>query len=81
MGDRPADLERAIASVRAQQGVDTDVVVVGNGAEITAPGADVVSVLEKNMGIPGGRNHGVSESRGELICFLDDDATLVGNDG
>ncbi|MDH3959282.1 MAG: glycosyltransferase family 2 protein, partial [Actinomycetota bacterium] len=31
MGQRPADLRRALDSVLAQQGVTTDIVVVGNG--------------------------------------------------
>jgi len=31
MGDRPAELAQALDSVLSQQGVDLDVVVVGNG--------------------------------------------------
>ena len=32
MGDRPDELDRAIASVLGQRDVDLEVVVVGNGA-------------------------------------------------
>jgi GT2 family glycosyltransferase len=80
MGDRAAELDRAIGSVRAQDGVDAEVIVVVNGADVAVPAADESIVLETNVGIPGGRNRGAAAARGELVCFLDDDAVLVGPD-
>ena len=35
MGDRPAEVSRAIDSVLAQRGPQVELVVVGNGAEVT----------------------------------------------
>jgi GT2 family glycosyltransferase len=76
-GRRPAELRRALDSVRAQQGVDTDVVVVGNGWQPTGLPAGVRGLgLPENVGIPAGRNAGVPHVAGELLFFLDDDATL-----
>jgi GT2 family glycosyltransferase len=36
--------------------------------------------LERDAGIPGGRNAGVPDSRGDLLLFLDDDASLDADD-
>ncbi len=78
---RPPELARAVDSVLAQRGVDADVVVVGNGAAPDGlPGAARVLALPENLGIPAGRNAGIGEVAGELLCFLDDDAYLAGAD-
>src|SRR4051794_8377230 len=76
-GRRPADLDRAVRSVLAQREVRTDVVVVGNGWRPTglAEGVQALS-LPENLGIPAGRNAGVPRVAGDLLLFLDDDATL-----
>ncbi|MBB6170086.1 hypothetical protein HNR23_000146 [Nocardiopsis mwathae] len=74
MGNRPAELRRAINSVFEQQGVDIEVVVVGNGADLPELPEGVVPVrLPENVGIPEGRNLGVQQCDGEIILFLDDD--------
>ena len=74
MGNRPAELRRAIASVFDQEGVDIEVVVVGNGADLPELDERVVTVrLPENVGIPAGRNAGVRASSGDVILFLDDD--------
>ena len=76
--DRPAELTRALASVRAQQHVDAQLVLVVNGA--TPPEAepfDELIVLPHNAGIPGGRNIGAAAAHARLIMFLDDDAELL----
>ncbi|ASU85513.1 glycosyl transferase [Nocardiopsis gilva YIM 90087] len=74
MGNRPAELRRAINSVFEQQGVDIDVIVVGNGADLPELPKGVAEVrLPENVGIPEGRNLGVQECRGDIILFLDDD--------
>jgi GT2 family glycosyltransferase len=77
MGKRPDDLRRGLESVLAQQGVQTDVVVVGNGWEPTGlPDGVRTLALPENVGIPAGRNAGVPEVSGEYLFFLDDDADL-----
>ena len=77
MGDRPEELRRALASIAAQRGVEVDVVVVGNGWIPTGLPEGVKSVgLTDNVGIPAGRNSGVSSVEGDLLVFVDDDACL-----
>ena len=77
-GRRPEDLRRAVASVLGQRGVRTDVVVVGNGWQPTGLPDGVRALgLPENVGIPAGRNAGVPEVDGDLLLFLDDDATLT----
>ncbi|WP_372339696.1 glycosyltransferase family 2 protein [Nocardiopsis sp. CC223A] len=74
MGNRPAELRRAITSVFEQEGADVEVVVVGNGADLPELPEGVVTVrLPENVGIPEGRNHGVRATQGDVILFLDDD--------
>jgi len=76
-GRRPADLRRGIESLLAQQDVMCDIVVVGNGWDPTGlpPGVRGVH-LPENVGIPGGRNAGIDAVAGDLLFFLDDDASL-----
>ena len=77
MGQRPEDLRRGLESVLAQQGVTTDIVVVGNGwVPVGLPEGVRAHGLAENVGIPAGRNAGVPEVTGELVFFLDDDAWL-----
>jgi GT2 family glycosyltransferase len=77
-GRRPDELGRALDSLLGQRRIDTDVVVVGNGWE---PGGLPEGVrglgLPEDVGIPGGRNAGVPHAEGELLFFLDDDASLA----
>jgi GT2 family glycosyltransferase len=76
-GGRAAQLERAVASLQTQEGVEVDVAVVFNGTPATAlPTAAHAVVLDEPVGIPAGRNAGVPAVAGELLFFLDDDATL-----
>jgi GT2 family glycosyltransferase len=77
MGTRRADLQRGLESVLEQTGVDTDIVVVGNGWQPTGLPAGVrAHGLPTNLGIPAGRNAGVDLVSGGLLFFLDDDARL-----
>lgn len=78
MGTRPESLARALDSVLAQEGVTTDVVVVGNGWQPTGLPPQVRPLgLPENLGTAGGRNAGVPHVVGEFVLFLDDDAALV----
>ena len=80
-GTRPADLDRGLRSLLGQTGVELDVVVVGNGwAPVGLPAGVRALALPENVGIPAGRNAGVGQVRGELIFFLDDDASLRDTD-
>ena len=81
MGRRPDDLRQALDSLLAQRGVELDVVVVGNAWEPTGLPDGVRGVgSPENLGIPAGRNLGVPHTRGELLFFLDDDASLAAPD-
>ncbi|WP_223690023.1 glycosyltransferase family 2 protein [Leifsonia poae] len=80
-GTRPDELRHGIDSVLAQVGVSTDIVVVGNGWDPATsdpplpPGVGILH-LEENLGIPAGRNSGVPLVEGEILLFLDDDASI-----
>ncbi|MEO8690239.1 MAG: glycosyltransferase [Solirubrobacteraceae bacterium] len=81
MGRRPEDLRRALDSLLAQRGVALDVVVVGNEWEPAGLPDGVRGVgSPENLGIPAGRNLGVPHTTGELLFFLDDDASLAAPD-
>jgi GT2 family glycosyltransferase len=76
-GKRRNDLGRAIESLQSQQGVESDIIVVGNGWEPSGlPSGVRTLALPKNVGIPAGRNAGAPLVSGELLFFLDDDARL-----
>ena len=62
-----------------QTGVETDVVVVGNGWQPEGLTVRTVALAE-DRGIPAGRNAGVGAVGGELLFFLDDDARLASPD-
>ena len=80
--NRPACLQRALASVAAQEGLEgfeLDVVVVDNspdGSSLSrmAPMWPSVRFLhEPRPGVANARNAGVAAARGRWIAFLDDD--------
>jgi len=83
MGNRPVELEKAVRTALDQEGVEVEVVLVGNGVDPLPPGLPDTSPLAdkrvktvrlpENVGIPAGRNRGVEASTGEVILFLDDD--------
>ncbi len=81
MGRRPEDLRLALESLLRQRDVDLDVVVVGNAWEPEGlPPGVRGSGLPENVGIPAGRNAGVDHVRGDLLFFLDEDASLAADD-
>ena len=79
MGDRPAELDRAVASAvamgRAAPGGGVEVVVVGNGADVppVPPGGDHDQAAGERRAWPAGRNAGVDACGGDVVLFLDDD--------
>jgi GT2 family glycosyltransferase len=80
-GRKPDDLRLAVDSLQRQRGVETDIVVVGNGWAPTGLPEGVRGVhVEVDEGIPAGRNAGVAHVDGELLFFLDDDASLRDDD-
>jgi GT2 family glycosyltransferase len=75
---RPAELQLAVGSLLRQEDVAADVLVVGNGWAPDGLPAEVrVLPLEADVGIPAGRNAGVPHVAGDLLFFLDDDASLA----
>jgi len=77
-GRRPDDLRAAVTSLQRQEGVETDIVVVGNGCQPAGvPEGVPVVPLAVDGGIPAGRNAGVPHVAGDLLFFLDDDAELA----
>ncbi|MFK5688826.1 glycosyltransferase family 2 protein [Ornithinimicrobium sp. LYQ92] len=80
-GRRPSELTRGLESLQRQQGVDLDVVVVGNAwVPVGLPDDVKTLALPTNVGIPAGRNAGVPHVDGEFLFFLDDDAWLIDDD-
>lgn len=78
MGKRPDELARGLQSLLDQKDVELDIVVVGNGWHPEGLPVGVKALaLDENVGIPAGRNAGVDHVQGELLFFLDDDASLA----
>ncbi|MER5871982.1 glycosyltransferase [Streptomyces sp. NPDC002044] len=86
MGNRPDDLRALVDSVARQDGAPVEVVVVGQGVEVTGMPEGVRTVaLPENLGIPGGRNVGIEAfgpggSDVDALLFLDDDGLLERTD-
>jgi GT2 family glycosyltransferase len=74
MGNRPAELARALESTAPLRETGAEVIVVGNGADPGPVPAGVQTItLGQNAGVAGGRNEGVAASAGDVVVFLDDD--------
>jgi glycosyltransferase involved in cell wall biosynthesis len=79
--DRSALLLQTLASVRAQRGVDLEIIVVDDGSidrtrdRVSALADPRIRLIgaERSSGVSTARNEGVSATRGEWIAFLDDD--------
>lgn len=74
--DRPADLARAIASVRAADeiGREAEIVVVEEAdAPRDMPGVRYVHLPRDGRGFGHARNVGVREAKGDVLLFIDDD--------
>lgn len=87
-GDRPTELTCAVESI-LRQSVGSYIVVVANGppdaatvlpARIAELSQVAMIRLPENLGVPGGRDHGIRASTGDVVAFLDDDAELLTED-
>jgi glycosyltransferase involved in cell wall biosynthesis len=75
-------LAEAIESVLAQDHPLHETVVVDDGSadnacEVAARYPEVKRLRQPNRGVAAARNHGLAESRGELVIFLDADDRLL----
>lgn len=77
MGDRPADVAAAVASIRSQSVRTDEIIVVGNGVELAPIDGATTVHLAENVGICDGRNEGARRATGEILFFLDDDARCL----
>ena len=81
MGDRPGALKESINSIRSQENVNVEIVIVWNGVVPNySVDAETHVHSDVNIGIPAGRNLGASNTSEKIILFLDDDAQLISND-
>lgn len=81
MGNRPDELARALEALRAQRGVEMDVVLVGSGWDPDGVPAWVrTHHSPENLGCPAGRNLAASLVSGEYLFFYDDDGALPTED-
>lgn len=81
--NRRARLERALASVQTQEGVELEIVVVDDASndgtptmlERAARDDPRITVVrnEERLGGAGARNSGIDVATGEFVAFLDDD--------
>src|SRR5205085_3587592 len=78
-----ATLDAAIESVRAQDGIRLDVVVIDDGSTDTSPviarrfDPAVRVIVDTHRGASAARNPGIAESGGEWLVFLDADDLLL----
>lgn len=76
LGDRESELAAAVESVESSH--TGDVVIVANtSVRIATPSTSSRVVMAgENLGVPRGRDVGLSVTSAEIVGFLDDDATL-----
>jgi GT2 family glycosyltransferase len=86
--DRPAELNRCLAGIACQRGVEAEVVVLDDASsrptdgETLQAGPFPVRLLrsETRVGVGAGRNWLMREARGDAFVVLDDDAFFVDDD-
>lgn len=75
-------LQEAIDSVKRQEGVQTEIVVVDDGSaddtkEVAMRNTDVIYIYQANAGLSAARNTGIKKSSGDYLLFLDADDWLL----
>lgn len=71
-------LDAALASIKAQQFADQEVLLVDDGSPIPLkPPAYVRYIRQPHQGAPAAYNRGIREARGEFLAFLDIDDMWV----
>lgn len=84
--NRKETLKRCLESFSLQRYKDYEVIVVDNASsdgtgDLIRQAFPLVRYffLNTNVGVPGGRNHGIRMARGEFCVFIDDDAVFSEN--
>jgi glycosyltransferase involved in cell wall biosynthesis len=80
---------QGLGTLRCPDGADYEILVVDNNSDDETArviersrsglGARLRRVFEPNQGLSYARNRAIAEARGEVICFLDDDALVDSN--
>ena len=79
--DRPADLDRCLASFKDQSLCPSEIIVVDNASRDDATRHvvskhNVLYVREENPGLCYARNCGLATAKSEIVAFTDDDTVL-----
>ena len=74
-------LERAVASVEAQENVEKEIIIVDDGSDVPVQSvmksSDYRVLRIPHSGVSAARNKGLEEAQGEFVTFLDADDFLV----
>lgn len=85
--NRCAELEKSILSCEEHVSMEHEYIVIDNGSVDDTE--QVIQTLielkinirylrqETNLGVSGGRNEGFEQARGDILYFIDDDATII----
>lgn len=81
--DRPDQIIQCLLSLQEEMESLLEIIILDNGSDPPLHREDFLSLpkvkllrSEKNLGVTGGRNYLAQQARGDLLWFLDDDATL-----
>ena len=84
--NRKEEILKTLKSLKNQTYKDFEVIVIDQGSDdgsiqiIRKDFPEVkLTCLDRNVGVPGGRNIGASKAKGEICVFVDNDAHLINN--
>lgn len=84
--NRREELQTTLCSLK-EQDAEFELIVVDNGSDDGSPTMvrdvwpeAVIIELKTNQGVGGGRNRGIEAASGEILVFLDDDASFARHD-